>query len=72
MFEYSEDELPEVTVGSTYDAENPHFVGDTVTYYNVGNWSMSSLPDEDANIEYARNAALAWIAWYEFLKNNDE
>lgn len=72
-FVFDEKDLPEVVEGVTYSLnEDVYGVDAEVTYFNVGGWSMSSLPDEDANIEYAREAALAWIAWVNFLEANSE
>lgn len=59
-FVYNEDELPEVVKD-----DSSAYVG---AYYNVGSWSMSDLPSEDGSLEVAYNNALAWIAWYNFLK----
>lgn len=68
-FEYEEGELPSVTAGKSYALNNGNdYSRPTVTYYDVGNWSLSDLPEEDGNIEYAREAVLTWIAWYEHLK----
>lgn len=66
-FSYEENELPQPAVGYNYLLKN----GDTVTYYNVGEWSMSEHPEEDGNIEKAKAAVLAWIAWYNFLNDKD-
>lgn len=68
-FEYEEGELPPVTAGTSYElGEDSNYPRRTITYYDVGNWSMSDLPEEDGNVEYAREAVLTWIAWYEHLK----
>lgn len=70
-FEFSENELPEVKEERSYKLDEKSFAaGKTVTYYEVGDWSMSSLDVEDADLETARRNALAWIAWYNFLKQN--
>lgn len=72
-FVFNEDELPEIVEDYSYKlGEASAYNGMTVTYFNVGDWSMSNLPDEDGDIEHAREAALAWIAWYNFLKENPD
>lgn len=72
-FDYDDSELPEITEDRSYElGAASHYSGLTVTYFNVGNWNMSSLDDEDADVEHAREAALAWIAWYNFLKENPD
>lgn len=72
-FVFDEKDLPEVVEDITYSLNEDVYGADAqVTYFNVGGWSMSSLPDEDANLSYAREAALAWIAWCDFLEANPE
>lgn len=68
-FEYEDNQLPEVVKGVSYPLNPSNNYSQTdITYYNVGDWSMSDLPEEDGDVEYARRAVLTWIAWYEFLK----
>jgi hypothetical protein len=43
--------------------------GEMVRYFSAKGWSFSSLPDEDADIKYAREAVQAWQAWVEFLES---
>ena len=72
-FNFEQDELPEVVEDHSYKlGEGSHYSGATVTYFNVGEWSMSNLDDEDADLQHARDAALAWIAWYNFLQANPD
>ena len=72
-FVFNEDELPEVTEDRSYKlGEASRYSGVTVTYFNVGDWNMSNLEDEDAELTRAREAALAWIAWYNFLEANPD
>lgn len=68
MFNYSEEELPEVVKGCSYPINDGN---EEVTYYDVGSWSMSDLTGEDADIDVARSNALAWIAWYNFLTSKE-
>lgn len=44
--------------------------GRTVTYFTVGAHEFSNLPEEDFNYETAVQAAEAWAAWAEYVKNN--
>lgn len=69
-FEY-EEKLPEVIKDISYplNKEN-NYSRPEITYYKVGDWSMSDLPEEDGDVEYARKTILTWIAWYEYLKAN--
>jgi len=46
--------------------------GRTVQYYKIGEWSFSNLTEEDFNYNMAVEAAEAWAAWAEFIKNNPE
>ena len=72
-FTYSESDLPEVTAGDSYTLGESSFAkGETITYYNVGGWSMSNIDVEDGDIEHARSSALAWIAWVNFLESNPD
>lgn len=72
-FNYSEDELPNVTEGVSYMLGDKSLAeGETITYYNVGGWSFSNLDVEDGNLEHARASALAWIAWFNYLEANPE
>lgn len=68
-FEYKDSELPQVVKGISYplNPSNNHSQTD-ITYYEVGDWNLSDLPEEDGDVEYARKAALTWIAWYKHLK----
>jgi hypothetical protein len=43
--------------------------GGMVRYFQANGWSFSSLPDEDADVEYARQSAATWQAWVEFLES---
>lgn len=71
-FSYDKAELPEIVEGKSWVLDKKKYSAERVTYYDVGNWSMSDLPDEDGDVEYARKAALAWIAWFEYLANKEE
>lgn len=64
-FNYDESELLPVEKSDSYTTTN----GTTVTIYKVGDWTFES-PDDD-NIGQAKEAALAWIAWHEFLDRQD-
>jgi N12 class adenine-specific DNA methylase len=35
--------------------------------YRAGNWSFET---DDMDLEYAEEAIYAWIAWYNFVKDN--
>jgi hypothetical protein len=52
-----------------FDREYEFRDGEMVKYFEAKGWSFSSLPDEDADINYAREAVLAWQAWVEFLES---
>ena len=72
-FNFTEDELPEVVEARSYTlGDKSLYAGEKITYFDVGDWSMSSLDVEDANIKLARRNALAWISWLNFLENNPE
>ena len=43
--------------------------GEIIKYFKSSGWSFSSLPDEDADIDYARETVQAWQAWVEFLES---
>lgn len=44
--------------------------GRTVSYYKVGEWSFSNLPEEDFDYEMILETIEAWKTWGEFVKNN--
>jgi hypothetical protein len=52
-----------------FDRQYPLRDGEIVRYFSAKGWSFSSLPDEDADIRYAREAVQAWQAWVEFLES---
>jgi len=61
------EELPTVDYDTSWGIGN----GEKVHYFNVGEWNMSSLNDEDANVEHAREAVKAWQAWLAFLESGE-
>lgn len=46
------------------------FTPDDAEFFAVGTWQFDLA--EDADIELAREAALSWIAWVEFLEARNE
>lgn len=54
-----------------FDREHDLRDGEMVRYFQASDWSFSSLPDEDADIDYARKAIAAWQAWVEFLESGE-
>jgi hypothetical protein len=70
-FTYTPEELPEITPDASWAIRDPAGKADIVRYYRTDDrgselgWSFSNL--EDADLEYIRASALAWIAWYEFV-----
>ena len=64
MFKYEKDLVPDVTLANEWLLTS----GETNQLYEVGNWSME-LP-EDGDMESAKSAIYAWIAWYDFLSAN--
>lgn len=72
-FEFDQNQTPEVYEGESWGlAPETHGENVKVTYFNVGEWSMSNLSCEDGNLEYAKDAIYAWIAWYNFLEANPD
>lgn len=63
----SSEELPEVQHDTSWEIGG----GEKVHYFNVGKWNMSSLKDEDASIEHARESVKAWQAWLAFLESGE-
>lgn len=72
-FVFDEAQLPEISEGSSWELD-PEVHGENVkvTYFNVGEWSMSNLSVEDGDLEYARQAVYAWTAWFNFLEANPD
>jgi hypothetical protein len=65
-FAYDRSELLPVEKSDSYTVAH----NDTeYTIYKVGDWSFED--PEDSDPEDARQAALAWIAWYEYLTKQD-
>lgn len=67
-FLYSDSERKEVkpfesALSKPYDRE------DDVEFFSVGTWQFDLR--EDADLVLAREAALAWIAWVEFLEERN-
>lgn len=65
MFKYEKDLVPDVTLANEWLLTS----GETNQLYEVGNWSME-LPG-DGDLESAKSAIYAWIAWYDFLSSNN-
>jgi hypothetical protein len=57
-FLYSDEERQEVKPYTQEDTE----------FFAVGNWQFDLIEDDD--ITLAREAALAWIAWVEYLEKH--
>lgn len=62
--------LPNVVFDSKWDIKDDNDQPAVAAYYKVGAWSMGALPEEDGSIEQAYESALAWLAWYKFVKEN--
>jgi hypothetical protein len=62
--------LPEVVFDSKWDIKDEKGNPAVAAYYKAGNWTMGALPEEDGSIEQAYESALAWLAWYKFIKEN--
>jgi hypothetical protein len=63
MFSYNHKLVPEVKLESEWKLED----GTINQVYRAGDWSFET--SEEANIEYAKAAIYAWIAWHDFLKS---
>lgn len=73
-FVFEKSELPEVV---QHDVLTGHLTSSRFTHYQVGSWSMETAdPDpyneSDGNPEFARSAALSWIAWYRHIVNRKD
>lgn len=66
MFELNESKIPNVEFLKSWELED----GTENHLYQAGNWSFES--GEDHEVEYAESAIYAWIAWYNFLQQDDQ
>jgi hypothetical protein len=65
MFKYNPELVPDVKLEVEWPLEDK-----TINQvYRAGDWSFET--SEEANIEYARTAIYAWIAWHDFLVANN-
>jgi hypothetical protein len=61
LFEYDANKVPDVNLESEWQLED----GYVNQVYRAGDWSFET--SEEANLEYAKSAIYAWIAWHDFL-----
>lgn len=65
MIEFDENKLPSVQLENSWQLAN----GDVNSIYRAGSWSFET---EDLDEKAAEEAIYAWIAWYNFIKNQDQ
>lgn len=66
LFKYDPNLVPDVRLESEWKLED----GSVNQVYRAGDWSFET--SEEADLEYARGAIYAWVAWHDFLKSNQK
>jgi hypothetical protein len=61
QFIFDKESVPDVKFSDSWGLVD----GGDESLYKAGEWTFSLHDDQDP--EFAKNAAYAWIAWYEFL-----
>ena len=64
LFNYDTKLVPDVRLESEWKLED----GFINQVYRAGNWSFETC--EESDIEYAKSAIYAWIAWHDFLASS--
>jgi hypothetical protein len=67
MFVFDESKMPEIKEEVSYRLQD----GTTnIVYRTTTGWSFET--SEEENLEYAEEAIYAWIAWYNFIRKNNQ
>lgn len=68
-FEFDESLVPEVELKDRWDMDN----GNAYEIYEADGWQFELFADEHVDeIGHAKKAIYAWIAWLNWLENNDK
>ena len=68
-FEFDESLVPEVELKDRWDMDN----GNAYEIYEADGWQFELFTDEHVDeIGHAKKAIYAWIAWLNWLENNNE
>lgn len=69
MFKFDESKVPEVRLDASWPLQD----GTHYSIYKAGDWDFEYFIDEQVDeLGHAENAIYAWIAWYNWLRDNHE